>query len=83
MSTVVITGANRGIGLELARAHTQRGDRVIAGCRVPADASDLAALSPVAIHPVDVGDETSIEAFRRERKRRRNCECDPYADEDE
>ena len=37
--------------------------RIIAGCRVPADASDLAALSPVAIHPVDVGDETSIEAF--------------------
>ncbi len=33
MSTVLITGANRGIGLALARLYTQRGDTVIAAVR--------------------------------------------------
>lgn len=33
MTTTVITGANRGIGLELARQSTARGDDVIAVCR--------------------------------------------------
>ena len=33
MSTVVITGANRGIGLELARIYKGRGEDVIALCR--------------------------------------------------
>lgn len=33
MQTVLVTGANRGIGLALARCHRQRGDQVIAVCR--------------------------------------------------
>lgn len=33
MATVVITGANRGIGRELARQFSQRGDHVVAACR--------------------------------------------------
>ncbi|MBM65224.1 MAG: short-chain dehydrogenase [Myxococcales bacterium] len=33
MGTVVITGANRGIGLELAKGYHQRGDEVVALCR--------------------------------------------------
>ncbi len=33
METVLITGANRGIGLELVRFHVNRGDKVIAVCR--------------------------------------------------
>ncbi len=33
MSTTIITGANRGIGLELARQCAARGDEVIAACR--------------------------------------------------
>jgi NAD(P)-dependent dehydrogenase (short-subunit alcohol dehydrogenase family) len=33
MSTVLITGANRGIGLELARLCAGRGDQVVAVCR--------------------------------------------------
>ncbi len=33
MSTWVVVGANRGIGLELARLAKQRGERVIAACR--------------------------------------------------
>jgi NAD(P)-dependent dehydrogenase (short-subunit alcohol dehydrogenase family) len=35
MSTTLITGANRGIGLELARQCAARGDTVIAVCRRP------------------------------------------------
>lgn len=38
MSTVVITGANRGIGLELCRRYAERGDDVIAVCRKPSKA---------------------------------------------
>ena len=38
---VLITGANRGIGLALARAYLERGDRVAATCRQPAKAAGL------------------------------------------
>jgi NAD(P)-dependent dehydrogenase (short-subunit alcohol dehydrogenase family) len=62
VSTVVITGANRGLGLELARAFAARGDRVIAGCRNPSAATELAAVSD-AVHAVDMGDERSIAGF--------------------
>ena len=40
MSTIVITGANRGIGLELARQFHQRGDGVVAVCRKSSPALD-------------------------------------------
>ncbi len=41
---VLITGANRGIGLALTRAYLERGDRVAATCRLPAKAADLHTL---------------------------------------
>ena len=41
---VLITGANRGIGLALTRAYLERGDRVAATCRQPAKAAELHAL---------------------------------------
>lgn len=62
MTTVVITGANRGIGLALARAHRERGDVVIAGCRTPAAAGELAATG-AEVHAVDLGDAEAIERF--------------------
>ena len=62
MSTVVVTGANRGLGLELARVYAGRGDRVIAGCRNPTAADELAAITD-HVHAVDVGDEQSIASF--------------------
>ena len=63
MSTTVITGANRGIGLELARQCIQRGDKVFAGCRKPDEAPHLEALQPHSILPIDVGDEASVLSF--------------------
>lgn len=42
--TYLITGANRGIGLELARGVVAAGDRLIAVCREPAKAIELNAL---------------------------------------
>ena len=62
MSTVVITGANRGLGLELARAFAGRGDTVIAGCRDPNSATELRAVTP-AVLAVDTGDSASIDEF--------------------
>ena len=59
---IVVTGANRGLGLELTRQHTARGDEVWAGCRRPDGASELRALTPHVL-PVDLASEDSIAAF--------------------
>ncbi len=44
MANVLITGTNRGIGLEFVRQYLQRGDHVLATCRQPESAQDLLAL---------------------------------------
>ena len=62
MSTIVISGANRGLGLELARAFVARGATVIGACRRPDEATDLARVAAEVL-PLDVGDERSIDAF--------------------
>ncbi|MGD8630846.1 MAG: SDR family oxidoreductase [Gammaproteobacteria bacterium] len=57
MPNVLITGANRGIGLELARQYREAGWRVFATCRHPAEAADLQALAngdTVSLHRLDV-----------------------------
>ncbi len=63
---VLVTGANRGLGLELTRQLTARGTRVFATCRNPDDAGDLRALSEecagrVEIIRLDVAEPASIE----------------------
>ena len=58
MARVCITGANRGIGLELARQFQARGDEVIAACRRPSEA--LAGLGVGIIDGVDVADEAGL-----------------------
>ena len=63
MTTTVITGANRGIGLEFVRHCMARGDKVIAGCRNPSDALELSSLTPADVLSVDVGDEESGNEF--------------------
>ena len=45
MTTLLITGCNRGIGLELVRQAALRGNHVMATCRDPAAAVDLRAVA--------------------------------------
>ena len=64
MSTVLITGANRGIGLEFARQYAEAGYRVHAACRAPGSAGALASLgNGVKLHKLDVTDHAGIEAL--------------------
>jgi len=67
-ATVVISGANRGLGLEFARQYATDGWRVMAGCRRPEHAEALQALAAdmdnrVSIHPLDVRDPASVAAL--------------------
>lgn len=64
MSTILIIGASRGIGLELTRQYLEAGERVIATARSEADLSRLQAMGAEAL-PVDVADTSSIEGFSR------------------
>ena len=61
MPTALVTGANRGIGLEAARQLAARGYTVLAGARDPARVPD--DLEAVLL---DVTDQDTIEAVRRE-----------------
>lgn len=64
MPTVLITGANRGIGLELARQYAADGWRVLATCRDPGAATALKAVEgDVALHRLDVDDPSSVAAL--------------------
>jgi NAD(P)-dependent dehydrogenase (short-subunit alcohol dehydrogenase family) len=62
--TVLITGANRGLGLEFARQYAADGWNVIATARNPERADELNALS-VEIATLDVADPVSVEALAR------------------
>lgn len=61
MSTVVITGCNRGIGLELARQLHARGDDVIGACRKPSE--ELAKLGIRVIEGIDVAQADDVESL--------------------
>lgn len=67
---VVVTGANRGIGLEFVRQYLARGERVTAACRAPQEAHALRALGASAgdrlrVLACDVGDDASVADFAR------------------
>jgi len=65
--TVVITGANRGLGLALCQHYLLKGWAVIACCREPSLAGALSALRPayedLEIHALDVRDLERIDAL--------------------
>lgn len=71
MKTVLITGANRGIGLEFVRQYAGDGWRVMACVRDPSAADDLKQLAArlpeqVRSYALDVADHAQIEALSRE-----------------
>jgi NAD(P)-dependent dehydrogenase (short-subunit alcohol dehydrogenase family) len=65
MPSVFITGANRGIGLELARQYAAEGWTVHATCRDPDKAQELQSISGARIHQLDVTDRGRIKEVAR------------------
>lgn len=67
MSTALVTGANRGLGLELVRQYAGDGWRVLACCREPAAARELSELAgghdAVTLHALDVEDVAAVDAL--------------------
>lgn len=67
----LVTGANRGLGLEFCRQLLAQGDRVVAACRQPGKATALNALAgeyPGRLHvaPLEVAEPKSHVALARE-----------------
>jgi NAD(P)-dependent dehydrogenase (short-subunit alcohol dehydrogenase family) len=67
--TIVITGANRGVGYALTKEALEQGHRVIAACRKPNEPSDLQSLraeysNKLEIVELDVQDPQSIQRFQ-------------------
>jgi len=71
MANILITGANRGIGLEMTRHYAGDGDRVFACCRAPGKADALNELAKssggrITLHAMDVSDTNSIAAAAKD-----------------
>jgi NAD(P)-dependent dehydrogenase (short-subunit alcohol dehydrogenase family) len=70
MPAVLITGANRGLGLEFARQYAAAGWNVIATCRRPGEASELQGLAATGarlrIEALDVTDHLQVDQLARE-----------------
>ncbi len=64
MATVLITGCNRGIGLQLATQLNARGDTVIGVCRSPSN--ELTSLGIRLIEGIDVADGDSVQKLKAE-----------------
>ncbi|WP_193072112.1 SDR family oxidoreductase [Pseudomonas sp. FME51] len=66
MENIVITGANRGIGLALVEAYAADSNRIYAFCRSPNEATELGRLAAtsggrITLHQVDMADGASID----------------------
>jgi NAD(P)-dependent dehydrogenase (short-subunit alcohol dehydrogenase family) len=66
-ATVLVTGADRGLGLEFVRQYAARGEAVIATCRTPAQALQLTAMAQmhaaISIEMLDVTRDGDIKAL--------------------
>lgn len=62
--TWVVTGANRGLGLEFVRQLTAAGREVVGTARRPDEAGELAQL-PARVERLDVTDDDSVAGFAR------------------
>jgi NAD(P)-dependent dehydrogenase (short-subunit alcohol dehydrogenase family) len=62
MTTVLITGVNRGIGRALAQGYLARGDTVIGTARKPEAASDIKGLDVIALDVMDRASFTRAQA---------------------
>lgn len=72
--TALITGSDRGLGLALVREFESRGWQVIATCRDPSKATELALFAhehpSVSIEKLDVSDNAAIDALAAKLKDR-------------
>jgi NAD(P)-dependent dehydrogenase (short-subunit alcohol dehydrogenase family) len=73
MPSALVTGANRGIGLEFTKQYAADGWRVFAVCREPAKATVLQALAKasggkVSVHQAEVTDQAAIARLAAELK---------------
>jgi len=71
VNTVLITGANRGIGLEFCRQYAAQGWRVLACSRYPEKSDELnklASLNPglIKVHALDVADHVEIDRLAQD-----------------
>ena len=67
MTTVLITGANRGLGLEFVRQYQDEGLTIHACCRTPDTATELNALADASggstrVHRMEVSDPSQVRA---------------------
>ena len=73
MPSVLITGANRGLGLEFTRQYLKDGWEVHAFCRQPDKAAELVAMvaesrGNIQLREMDIGNKEQIEAAAKELK---------------
>ena len=70
MAAVLVTGANRGLGLEFVSQYAAGGARVFACCREPKKAGELNGLAKanlqITVQALDVARGDSIDALARE-----------------
>ena len=67
MASVLVTGSNRGLGLEWVRQYATEGWRVYATCRQPMEARELKAMAEqekgISVHRLDVTKPDEINAL--------------------